>query len=108
MAVFAMTRENREQHPKDEILQYRMDRYIDRETAERLGSEPSVNTALAAFFQLCQNDPIARTCLHADVPLYYTWNATSRIFQRRKQGTPVEDHEGIFKSDALGRMNKVH
>ncbi|KAG8235131.1 hypothetical protein J437_LFUL012327 [Ladona fulva] len=29
MAVFAITRENREQHPKDKILQYQMGRYIN-------------------------------------------------------------------------------
>ncbi|KAG8233181.1 hypothetical protein J437_LFUL008944 [Ladona fulva] len=45
------------------------------------------------------NDPFARTLLYADIPSYYTWNATRRIFQRRKRGTPVEGNEGIFKSD---------
>lgn len=30
IAVFSISRENREQHPKDEILQYQMVRYINR------------------------------------------------------------------------------
>ncbi|KAG8235130.1 hypothetical protein J437_LFUL012326 [Ladona fulva] len=73
---------------------------FNEETAERVGNEPPVNTALTAFFQLRQSDTLARKVLYDDVPSYYTWNATSRIFQR-KQETSVDCHEGIFKSDTL-------
>lgn len=42
------------------------------------------------------------------MPRYYTWNASSKSFQRRKQGTPVEGHPNVFASDALGRIYTVH
>ncbi len=35
-------------------------------------------------------------------------NASSKSFQRRKQGTPVEGHPNVFASDALGRIYTVH
>ncbi|KAG8227689.1 hypothetical protein J437_LFUL007003 [Ladona fulva] len=129
VAIFAITRENREQHLKDEILQYQMGRYINnnegacqilgfpihdqepvviplavhlengqqvyftRETAERVGSEPPVNTTITAFFQLCQRDPFVRTLLYADIPSYYTWNATRQIFQQGKRQQEQKQQE---------------
>ncbi|XP_063907805.1 uncharacterized protein LOC135125948 [Zophobas morio] len=71
--------------------------------ADRAARPPS--TTLTSF---CQTDDFARTLLYADVPRNYTWNASSKSFQRRKQGTPVEGHPNVFSSDALGRIYTVH
>lgn len=74
--------------------------------ADRAARPPS--TTLTSFFTVCQTDDFARTLLYADLPRYYTWNASSKSFQRRKQGTPVEGHTNVFASDALGRIYTVH
>jgi hypothetical protein len=47
------------------------------------------NTTLTAFFKLCQQDDFAKTLLYCESPKYYTWNASLKKFQRRKQGTDV-------------------
>lgn len=46
--------------------------------------------------------------LYSEIPQYYTWNVSSKKFQRRKQGTPVDSHPGIFQTDAIGRIYTVH
>ncbi|GBP26529.1 hypothetical protein EVAR_86031_1 [Eumeta japonica] len=74
--------------------------------ADRAARPPS--TTLTSFFTVCQTDDFARTLLYADMPRYYIWNASSKSFQRRKQGTPVEGHPNVFASDALGRIYTVH
>lgn len=74
--------------------------------ADRAARPPS--TTLTSFFSVCQADAFARTLLYAEMPRYYTWNASSKSFQRRKQGTPVEGHPNVFASDALGRIYTVH
>jgi hypothetical protein len=65
-------------------------------------------TTLTAFFELCQNDPFAKTILYCDAPRYYTWNASEKKFQRRKQGADVEGHPGVKCTDTLGRVYTVH
>lgn len=48
IAVFSITRENREQHPKDEILQYQIGRYLNsNETACRILGFPIHDRELA-------------------------------------------------------------
>ncbi|XP_052740613.1 uncharacterized protein LOC128198563 [Bicyclus anynana] len=73
---------------------------------ERAAHPPA--TTLTAFFKLCETDTFARNLLYSEVPQYYTWNVSSKKFQRRKQGTAVDGHSGIFKTDAIGRMYTVH
>ncbi|XP_025831529.1 uncharacterized protein LOC112904787 [Agrilus planipennis] len=80
--------------------------YNESNAADRATRPPS--TTLTSFFTVCQTDDFARTLLYADMPRYYTWNASSKSFQRRKQGTPVEGHPNVFDSDALGRIYTVH
>lgn len=63
---------------------------------------------MTAFFELCREDLFAATLLYAEVPKYYTWNATSKKFQRRKQGIPVQGYDNVYASDALGRVYTVH
>ena len=65
-------------------------------------------TKLTAFFELCQRDGFAATLLYCDVPSYYTWQESRKSFQRRKQGVAVEGHDGVFKSDVIGRVYTIH
>ncbi|GBP57533.1 ATP-dependent DNA helicase PIF1 [Eumeta japonica] len=74
------------------------------ENCKRTTSEHNINS----FFQLCQTDPFAKTLLYVDVPIYYTWDKTRKIFQRRKQGMPEEGHPEIMKTNAIGRVYTVH
>lgn len=55
--------------------------------AQRADRPPS--TTLTSFFEMCQKDDFARMLMYAEMPKYYTWNQTSKQFQRRKRGTPV-------------------
>ncbi|XP_031333941.1 uncharacterized protein LOC116163953 [Photinus pyralis] len=73
---------------------------------ERAAQPPA--TTLTAFFALCQTDDFAGTLLYSEVPRYFTWNATRKTFERRKQGKPVTGHPQLFSSDALGRLYTVH
>lgn len=73
--------------------------FTTRNAADRVANPPS--TTLTSFFSMCAQDEFARTLLHAEMPRYYTWNATSKKFQRRKQGTHVDGHQNVFASDAL-------
>ncbi|XP_073826793.1 uncharacterized protein [Musca autumnalis] len=73
---------------------------------ERAVTPPA--TTLTAFFELCANDPFAKTLLYSQVPSYYTWIPTSKKFQRRKQGKPVEGWPNVYSTDALGRIYSVH
>ena len=59
--------------------------YFNPNNLEEKIREPA-KTTLTAFFKLCQNDQFAKTLLYCDVPRYYTWNATTKSFQRRKKG----------------------
>ncbi|XP_075719762.1 uncharacterized protein LOC142760457 [Rhinoderma darwinii] len=81
--------------------------YFTEETATQEVLQPK-DTTLTALFKLCQQDDFAMTLLYCDVPMYYTWNKSSRVFKLRVQGTPVEGHVGIMSSDALGRVYTVH
>ncbi|UYV84577.1 hypothetical protein LAZ67_X002675 [Cordylochernes scorpioides] len=81
--------------------------YFTNANARTVAAAPP-NTTLTAFFQLCQQDPFAKNLLYSEVPRYYTWNASRKSFCRRKQGTSVPEHEGIFASEALGRVYTVH
>ncbi|XP_043863668.1 uncharacterized protein LOC122756901 [Drosophila mojavensis] len=74
--------------------------------AQRAQTPPA--TTLTSFFAICQHDPFARTLLYSEMPRYYTWNATSKKFQRRKQGDAVPGHPDMRSADALGRIYTVH
>ncbi|XP_060846341.1 uncharacterized protein LOC132926006 [Rhopalosiphum padi] len=66
------------------------------------------DTTLTVFFKLCAKDEFAKTITYDKVPNYYTWNQSIKNFQRRKRGTPVENHPGVKKTDTLGRVYVVH
>ncbi|GFT76427.1 ATP-dependent DNA helicase [Trichonephila clavipes] len=63
-------------------------------------------TTLTAFYSLCQDDLSAKTLLYSEVPKFYTWNASTKRFQRRSLA--VEGHTNLYSSDALGRLYTVH
>ncbi|XP_054091748.1 uncharacterized protein LOC128923513 [Zeugodacus cucurbitae] len=65
-------------------------------------------TTLTSFFAICQSDQFARTLLYSEMKRYYTWNASSKNFQRRKQGDAVSGYPDVRSTDALGRMYTVH
>ncbi|GFX12629.1 ATP-dependent DNA helicase [Trichonephila clavipes] len=65
-------------------------------------------TTLTAFYSLCQDDLFAKTLLYSEVPKFYTWIASTKKFQRCKQGKAVEGHTNLYSSDALGRLYTVH
>lgn len=74
--------------------------------AQRAQTPPA--TTLTSFFSICQSDPFARTLLYSEMPRYYTWNASSKKFQRRKQGDVVPGHPDVRSTEALGRIYTVH
>lgn len=81
--------------------------YFTAHNARRQAETPPATT-LTEFFSLCQNDPFAKTLLYSQIPTYFTWNAQTKKFQRRKQGTRVEGHIDVFSSCALGRLYTIH
>ncbi|KIH54434.1 hypothetical protein ANCDUO_15421 [Ancylostoma duodenale] len=80
--------------------------YFTADNAQQTAANPP-NTTLTAFFLLCQQDPFARTLLYPEVPKYYTWNASRKMFCKRKQGVPVPGYD-VRASDTLGRVYTVH
>ena len=73
---------------------------------QRSAAPPS--TTLTAFFDICRDDLFAKTLLYAQIPKYYTWNASAKKFQRRKKGKAVEGWQQLYSTDALGRIYTVH
>lgn len=81
--------------------------YFTAQNVQQRADQPPATT-LTAFFDLCTTDEFARTLLYSDVPKYFTWNASSKKWQRRKQGTRVDGHMNVFSTDTLGRLYTVH
>ncbi|RCN34924.1 hypothetical protein ANCCAN_19224 [Ancylostoma caninum] len=54
-----------------------------------------------------RQDAFARTLLYPEVPKYYTWNASRKVFCKRRQGAAVPGSD-VRASDALGRVYTVH
>ncbi|XP_043259365.1 uncharacterized protein LOC122403185 [Colletes gigas] len=81
--------------------------YFTEHTAIQRAERPPATT-LTSFFSTCESDPFARTLLYSQMPRYYTWNASSKKFQRRKQGERVPDNPDVFSTDAIGRIYTVH
>ncbi|CAB3235217.1 unnamed protein product [Arctia plantaginis] len=80
--------------------------FTEANAAQRAERPPS--TTLTSFFAMCEADPFAATLMYVEMPKYYTWNQSTKKFQRRKQGTPVPDWPQMFSTDALGRLYTVH
>lgn len=80
--------------------------FTEQNFQERMATPP--RTTLTAFFELCQTDNFAKTLLYAEVPRYYTWNASKKEWKRRVQGAPIENWPGVKAADALERVYTVH
>lgn len=80
--------------------------FTDANVLQRVNRPPS--TTLTSFFEMCQNDDFARTLLYSEMPRYYTWNQSSKKFERRKRGQPVPGYPRVFSTNALGRLYAVH
>lgn len=74
--------------------------------AQRAERPPA--TTLTSFFAICASDPFARTLLYSEMPRYFTWNASSKKFQRRIYGEPVPGYVNVYSTDALGRIYTIH
>ncbi|GFW53691.1 uncharacterized protein LOC104236095 [Trichonephila clavipes] len=108
--------------PLDEINQYQLGRYISsNEAVWRILSfsiherHPTVvrlavhlENGQRVYFTADNMIFFAKTLLYSEVPKFYTWNASTKKFQRRKQGKAVERHTNLYSSDALGRLYTVH
>ncbi|XP_055910566.1 uncharacterized protein LOC129944932 [Eupeodes corollae] len=81
--------------------------YFTPENAAQRAEQPP-KTTLTSFFDLCRNDEFAKTLLYSEVPRYFTWNESAKVFQRRKQGQPVRGHPNVFSTEALGRVYTVY
>ena len=74
--------------------------------AQRAAAPPS--TTLTGFFDICQNDQFACTLLYSEIPRFFTWNTSTKRFQRRKQGNIVAGYPDVRATSALGRIYTVH
>ncbi|QQP49076.1 ATP-dependent DNA helicase, partial [Caligus rogercresseyi] len=81
--------------------------YFNQHTLTDRAADPQ-RTTLTAFFQLCNVDHFASHLLYCNVPQYYTWNNSKRLWVRRKQGCPVPGEDAIRAGDTLGRVYTVH
>lgn len=81
--------------------------YFNKNTLAQQISDPK-KTTLMGFFDLCVKDKFASTLLYVEVPQYFLWNNTTRCWDIRKEGIPVEDYSGYVKSTAIGRIYTVH
>ncbi|GFV26503.1 helitron_like_N domain-containing protein [Trichonephila clavipes] len=66
------------------------------------------NTTLMAFFGLCHKDEFAASLSYEEIPGYYIFNKQNGTYQRRRRGTPVEGHPGIFHEHTLERIYTFH
>jgi len=80
--------------------------FTEQKIQDRTTNPP--NETLPVFIQLCQTDDFTRTLMYADIPTYYTWNATQKNIERRKSGKAVVGQPEIFSSNALGRIYTLH
>ncbi|GFS85135.1 ATP-dependent DNA helicase [Trichonephila clavipes] len=97
--------------PLDEINQYQLGRYISsNETVWRILSFPIHERYPTVVHLVVHLENGHRVYFTADnvLPKFYTWNASTKKFQRRKQGKAVEGHTNLYSSDALDRLYTVH
>ncbi|XP_025205749.1 uncharacterized protein LOC112602051 [Melanaphis sacchari] len=115
MAVFDIADPN----ANDEVMKFQLGRYVSfhLENGQRVyfteanavqRAERPPATTLTNFFSTCESDPFARTLLYSEIPRYYTWNAASKKFQRRKKGDAVAGFVDVYSTDSLGRIYIVH
>jgi len=63
---------------------------------------------LTSFFVTCAINPFVRTLFYSEMPRYFTWNASSKQFQRWKYGKPAPGYVNVHSTDALGCIYTFH
>ncbi|KAK3773042.1 hypothetical protein RRG08_000411 [Elysia crispata] len=86
-------------------IKYVLKVYFTEATALQKARDVPPPKTLTSFFSFCQNDQFAKTTVYLDVPKFYTWNASSKSWNRRKRGKEIET--GVFKTDTIGRIYTV-
>ncbi|GBP84222.1 hypothetical protein EVAR_62238_1 [Eumeta japonica] len=81
--------------------------YFTASNAAQRAETPSA-IKLTSLFEICQSDPFARILLYLEMLRYYTWNASTKKFERRKQGDAVLGHPSVHSADALGCIYTVY
>lgn len=75
--------------------------FTDKNVQQKIQIPP--DSTLTSFFKLCSKDDFAKTLLYEQVPSFYTWDSTKKLFNKRKQGVPVEGTY-LFRFDASSEM----
>nr|GEV57667.1 hypothetical protein [Tanacetum cinerariifolium] len=68
--------------PNNQFVRFREDDVL----TNIIKRERNKRSMLTAFFKLNEIDTNARQYLYRDIPRYYTWNKSTRVWKRRKQG----------------------
>uniref|UniRef100_A0A1I8G3D4 ATP-dependent DNA helicase n=1 Tax=Macrostomum lignano TaxID=282301 RepID=A0A1I8G3D4_9PLAT len=80
--------------------------YFNEQTASARARTPRDST-LTAFFKLCRTDEFARSLLYTEVPSYFVWHASERVWRRAKRGAKVDGHPGVVRNTNVARMYTV-
>ena len=81
--------------------------FFNEENAIDVAIQNPPPTTLTAFFDLCCHNDFAKTLKYHEVPEYYTWQNGVKRWQRRKRGKAVENQEGVWKCQAIGRIYNI-
>jgi len=84
--------------------------YADNDPIETVMANANRPTKLTAFFAVCQADNFAQTLFYYQIPEYYTWNVTNKMWCRRKRGgqrIQLQDGTSIVHSTTIGRIYNV-
>jgi hypothetical protein len=81
--------------------------YFNVDNAFERAQGPPPATTLTAFFELCNHDDFAKTLKYHEVPEYYTWNKSSKLWSRRKRGEVVEEQDAVWRAPAIGRIYSI-
>ncbi|GKA49641.1 hypothetical protein Tco_0742714, partial [Tanacetum coccineum] len=68
--------------PNNQFVRFREDGVL----TNIIKRERNKRSMLTAFFELNKKDTHARQYFYRDIPRYYTWNKSTRVWKRRKQG----------------------
>ena len=79
--------------------------YFNVDNAQQVATAQPPATTLTSFFKLCENDDFAKDLVYGDVPKYYTWNSSQKMWVRRKRGKEVAP--GVFQTPTIGRIYTI-
>lgn len=80
--------------------------YFTQDSALQTATSDPPPTTLTKFVPLCREDTFAETLLYVDVSRYYTWDASKKMWRRRKLGNIVEGTE-VRECELIGRIYTV-